>query len=486
MRAEEIPVLVVGAGPAGLAAALELARHDVPVLVIERRAGLSSLPRATAISTRTMELIRAWGLEQRVRARSIEVSWDGWLSQTLAAAASGEPFELGYPTPAQAAVISPTAPTCVPQDDLEPILLADLHARPTATVRFGTELVALTSEPDGSTVVLNDVATGTRTTVRARYVVGADGAHSAVRGHLGLALHGPEQLVEHGTVLFQAPELWPLLAERRHGIYVVTEPTAAGVFVPAGRGDRWLYSQELEPGRERLTDYPEDRLTALIRAGAGTDRVHPRIERIGAFSFAAQIVDSYRAGTVFLAGDAAHRITPRGGTGLNTALQDGHDLGWKLAWVVREWAQPELLDTYESERRPIGLHNTTRSADPSGSVRSVGETLPVDLGGRIAHVQTPAGLSTLDLLDQGLTLFTGPAGTAWQGAASRVATPAPLHVQMLDSLTAAALGVRGTGALLVRPDGWPAARWHNSVDADANLRSGVRLTSPTGPTTLTA
>jgi putative polyketide hydroxylase len=479
MSVPEIPVLVVGAGPAGLAAALELARYEVPVLLAEQRLEPSRLPRATAISTRSMELVRSWGLEEQVRAAALDVSWDGWASETLAAAAGGEPFPLGYPTPAQAAVISPTTPACVPQDHLEPVLLDDLRARPAAAVRFGTELVALRADPEGATAVLREPATGASTTVRARYVVGADGAHSAVRAQVAIPLRGPDRLVEHLTVLFRAPELWPLVGERRHGIYVVTEPTAAGVFVPAGQGDRWLYGQEWEPDRQRLTDYPEDRLVTLIRAGAGADGVQPRIERLGSFSFAAQIVDSYRAGPVFLAGDAAHRVTPRGGTGLNTALQDGHDLGWKLAWVVRGWAGAELLDSYEAERRPVGMHNTARSADPGGSVRTVEDALPVDIGGRIAHVRTPTGVSTLDLLGQGLTLFTGPDGTAWRGAAARLTGAAPLHVRVLDAITAAALGVRGDGALLVRPDGWPAARWSESTAADAVLRSGVRLVGPT-------
>lgn len=481
MEVQEVAVLVIGAGPAGLATALELARHEVPVLVVERRSQLSPLPRATAVSTRTMELIRSWGLEEPVRAGALEVSWDGWMCHTLATAAAGQPFPIGYPLPAQAAVVSPTAPACVPQDHLEPVLLADLRARPAAQVRFGTELIRLRPDTDGATAVLRDPATGAVSTVRARYVVGADGAHSMVRNQLGVPLRGPDRLVEHLSVLFRAPELWPLLGERRHGIYAVTEATAAGVFVPAGRGDRWLYGQEWEPGRQQLADYTEDRLMALIRAGTGIDHLRPRIEQLGAFSFAAQIVDTYRVGPVFLAGDAAHRVTPRGGTGMNTALQDGHDLGWKLGWVLRGWAGAGLLDTYESERRPVGLHNTTRSADPAGSVRTVGQALPIDLGGRIPHVQTPAGVSTLDLLGPGLTLFTTPIGTAWRDAARQVTGAAPLDVHELDVLTAAPLGVRDAGALLVRPDGRPVSWWSTAADATAALHAHVRIGRPSEP-----
>ena len=101
------------------------------------------------------------------------------------------------------------------------------------------------------------------------------------------------------------------------------------------------------------------------------------MEGIGAFTFAAQLAERFREGSAFLVGDAAHRVSPRGGTGMNTAMHDGFDLGWKLAWVLRGWAQPALLDTYELERRPIVEHNLARSADPGGSNREV--------GGRIAR-----------------------------------------------------------------------------------------------------
>src|SRR6185295_9773058 len=104
-------------------------------------------------------------------------------------------------------------------------------------------------------------------------------------------------------------------------------------------------------------------------AGAGVADLDVAIERVGSFSFAAQLADRFRSRSTFLVGDAAHRVTPRGGTGMNTAIAGGHDLGWKLGWVLRGWAGPELLDTYESERRPVALHNAERSVDERGSYR---------------------------------------------------------------------------------------------------------------------
>ena len=125
-QVEEVPVLVAGAGPAGLAAAAVLGRYGIETLLVERRHRPSELPRATAISTRSMELLRSLGLEHEVRAGGVDVEWLGWSCETLADVEAGAPMPLGLPTREQAALISPTGPACVPQDHLEPVLLRHL------------------------------------------------------------------------------------------------------------------------------------------------------------------------------------------------------------------------------------------------------------------------------------------------------------------------------------------------------------------------
>jgi 2-polyprenyl-6-methoxyphenol hydroxylase-like FAD-dependent oxidoreductase len=265
-------------------------------------------------------------------------------------------------------------------------------------------------------------------------------------------MHGPDGLAHAVTATFRA-RLWPVVGDHRYGIYSVTHPHGAGTFLPAGRGDRWIYGTKLDQ-HDAVGNTPE-RLAECIRAGAGIGDLEVSIERTGVFSFAAQLADRFRAGAVFLVGDAAHRVTPRGGTGMNTAIAGGHDLGWKLGWVLRDWAGGELLDTYEAERRPIAAHNVARSADPDGSTREAADELHVDLGGRIPHVwiRSEAGrASTLDLLGLGLTLFTGPDAAA---EAQPVGGP-PVTVRRLDAIGARSIGISVDGALLVRPDGTPA------------------------------
>jgi hypothetical protein len=232
---------------------------------------------------------------------------------------------------------------------------------------------------------------------------------------------------------------------------------------------------------ESLEHYPEERLVQLIRLSAGRPDLPVRIERVGAFSFVGRMAQRWRDDQVFLVGDAAHRVTPRGGTGMNTAIAGGFDLGWKLAWVLRGWATPTLLDTYEAERRPLVQHNLDRSLDPLGSRRPTVDELQVDLAGRMPHAWLPGSdRSTLDLVGPGLTLFA--TGTSrWRRTAAGLDTAVPLVVRGLDAVTARALGVLGTGALLVRPDGVPVGAWPTDADAAAHLAAAVHRVTGVHP-----
>jgi putative polyketide hydroxylase len=237
-------------------------------------------------------------------------------------------------------------------------------------------------------------------------------------------------------------------------------------------------------------EFRPELLIARIRAGTGVPDLPVRIERIGTFTFAAQVATRYREGSVFLVGDAAHRTTPRGGTGMNTAIQDGLDLGWRMAWVVRGWADPDLLDRYESLRRPIGERNTARSA----SVEPRDNSLDYldDLAGRIAHVWVCQGdrvVSTLDLVGDGLTLMTGPAASAWSQAGVDLDARVPVAVHGIDADAAAELGIGADGAVLVGPDAIPIASWQafdesllaeatNSIAGSAMVHSRLAAVGP--------
>jgi putative polyketide hydroxylase len=456
-----VQVLVAGAGPGGLVTAITLAKYHVSVLVAEKRTELSSLSRSLVVSTRSMEILRSWGIEDQVRAGSANVAPRGWVTHTLASR-QGREIPLGHPTDAQAAKVSPCRPAWTPQDHLEPLLLELLHDTPGVEVKFGCELVSVRQNGDKVRATLCDSASGATQEVEARYLVGADGAHSTVREYLGIHMEGPDALAEHQSIQFQAP-LSDVAGDRRYGINVITHPDAAGTLAPRGPNDRWHYGKLWRPGEARLVDCSAEQHARLIATAAGVGSLRPRIERISSYSAAAQIADRYRERRGILVGDAAHRMTPRGGTGMNTAIQDAYDLGWKLAWVLRSWARPGLLDSYETDRRPVGLHNVTRSADPNGAQRQAETALAWDLNGRLPHRWVPRGrrtVSTLDLVGGGITLLAGPDCPRQTRTAAMLSTRAPVAAHILDRSTAQELGIPAKGAILVRPDahrllGWP-------------------------------
>ena len=201
-----------------------------------------------------MELMRSWGIEAAVRAGEIEAEMLMRSCETLAAVHRGISLPVGFPTLEQCAVISPTTPSCVPQDHLEPVLLDHLRGFPHARVEMGTEVVGIEQRVGGVQVTLRDTTTGSTRIVEARYAVAADGAHSRVRARLGIPMHGPDHLAEVITVLFRAP-LMDVVGDHVYAVYGISEPEAAGVFVPAGR-DRWIYGVEWQPGQQSAGRLP--------------------------------------------------------------------------------------------------------------------------------------------------------------------------------------------------------------------------------------
>ncbi len=539
----QVPVLIVGAGPTGLCTSILLSRYGIPSLLVERHASTSIYPRATGVSTRSMELFRQWRLDQRVRAAGFEIA-DPFVPvlPTLAQPEVAR-IPLGFPPAQEAVAVSPVTPWACPQDALEPILLEYARSFAEARVIFGTELTTFQQDGEGVRATLVDRVTGERTLVRARYVVAADGARSPIREHLGIAMQGPDHLADFLSILFRA-DLKPLIAGRVHGLYVIQHPQAPGVLVPTSTDGRWVFGMQWHPEHgERVEDYDSERRITLVRTAAGMPDLDVELLGVQAFTFAAQVAQRYREGRVFLAGDAAHLMTPSGGMGMNTGIHDAHNLAWKLAAVLKGWAEPGLLETYESERRPVGRRNAQRSdtrrsigrklseereheeheeswsdleidlgygyestaiiteSSSMGSSAATSPGLTCQAGRRAPHIwleRAGQRISTLDLYDRTLTLLTGIAGAQWREAARVVTTThaVPLSIytigsrgelQDVDSHWREAYGIDPNGALLIRPDGFVAWRQPGAVDDHrAVLRNVVEQIVGRAPSNLQA
>jgi hypothetical protein len=280
---------------------------------------------------------------------------------------------------------------------------------------------------------------------------------------------------------FRAP-LWEVAGDHRYALYFTTAPGGEGVLLPAGGHDRWIFGILQSPADDYLPTHSE--WEDLIAKAVGVPDLDIEVDHIARFTAAAQVAERFRVGNVFLVGDAAHRVTPRGGTGLNTAIAGGSDLGWKLSWVLQGWAAPSFLETYELERRPAATHNVERSADPTGSRRGPEAEVHNDLGGRIPHIWTAdldpaapeARRSTLDLLGSGLTLFAAGEAREWHRAGAALDAAGhcpPVTVVGLDTPVARSLGLGSVGAVLVRPDAVPVASWWAPIDAEADIRRAI-------------
>ena len=209
------PVVVVGAGPAGLTAAITLARDGIRVLVLNRRTAFLSHPRATVVSLRSMELFRSWGLEDKIWAGGDDVEWRMLVTRTLSEAAAGSLIDVGYPTASQSAALSPTRPAGVPQDHLETVLLDHLLGLAAAHVELGVTVEDVWEAGTGLRLKLSDGGGGASRVVQARYVIGADGARSVVRQRQGVGISVTEDVLEALSVVAEAAVAFELARASR-------------------------------------------------------------------------------------------------------------------------------------------------------------------------------------------------------------------------------------------------------------------------------
>jgi putative polyketide hydroxylase len=506
--AERVPVLVVGAGVTGLSASLFLAQQGVRALVVEQRAGTNPYPRARGVNGRTMELMRELGLADEIRAAgerlapAVGLYTGATLVEVLRRRGQGSWMMRRMRARGmrgQENKRSPTGPCRCTQDIFEPILLRAARERG-VDARFSTELISFAQDLAGVTATLRDRATGTEHSVRADYLIGADGARSPVRASVGIARSGSRTYGHQVNVLFRA-DLAALVRGREFSLCLVENTAVRGLIASIDNADTWVIHISYDPERgERPEDFTPARCEALVREAVGISDLQVAILGVSPWQSAVRIAERYRQGRVFLAGDAAHSIPPWGGLGANTAIQDAHNLAWKLGLVLADTARESLLDTYETERLPVGRAageisgrmNGVRGliAVPRrlGALRTVWamrhvfpyltmgygyassavalepgkppgpgtSSLDGRPGTRTPHAWLMRGekrLSTLDLIGGRFVLLAGDNANEWCDAAQEEAKRLGVRLDCERLAEHQALGIGRDGAVLVRPDG---------------------------------
>ncbi len=525
----EIPVLISGGGPVGLAASVMLSQHGVRSLLVERHAGTALTPKARSISARTMEVFRQCGIEAAVRAASMAEEGVGLMIWTEALA--GREIERRVPGPAlpENMALTPVKNCFCAQDDFEPVIRRHAETAGPGELRFNTEMTSFEQGGNGVTGILADRTTGAETPFAARYLIAADGAQSRVRRALGATMTGEEKVYDSVNILFHA-DLTQWVEHRPAVLYFVELEELRGTFLTINGRDRWAFLIH-SPSKWGWmpADFTPDFCAELIRKAVGVPDIPVEVLAVGPWEASAIVADRYRFGNVFLAGDAAHEMPPTGGFGLNTGVQDVHNLAWKIAAVLRGKADEGLLDSYHDERQPFATITTqaslanamsmkrkekqpgavarseflneqglifgasyqSRAVIPDGTPRAALDDPLTEYrpsarpGSRAPHVWLKRGaerISTIDLIGPHFLLLAGAEGDTWCRAARSVAPSwPPLFAYAIGNDTEvsddsgkwqSAYGIDADGAVLVRPDGHVAWRSRSGVShPEAVLRA---------------
>jgi 2-polyprenyl-6-methoxyphenol hydroxylase-like FAD-dependent oxidoreductase len=421
----DVPVLIVGGGPVGLAAAIELAWRGVDCLLVERRDGSIGHPKMNQVSVRTMEICRRWGVAHAVRSRSIPDDFPRNIR--FVTATSG--YELAhYDFPArkdEPCLNSPEAIQRCSQIYFDPILRELAQSLGHARFAFRHQLESVAQDADGVTAELTSLVSGEKKRVRAGYLIACDGAESGVRAALGVRMVGDQSLNTNVNAFFSCTDHDALFHHGRAVMQWMIDGQGVWADIVSVNGrDLWRFSlMRIAPG-----PLPgKEEMAAHLRRAIGRDTAF-EIHSVLPWERRRVVAERFSEGRVLLAGDAAHQMSPTGGFGMNTGIQEAVDAGWKLAAVIQGWGGPTMLASYDLERRPVAQMIVDEAA------RNFNQ-----------FARLPKG--------EGIDTDTAT------GAALRRAIAEAIHAERFDReyvMEGVPLGYRLDGSPIVVPDGTPA------------------------------
>ena len=398
MRSVSTPVLVVGAGPAGLTATAFLAAAGIGSITLSRYAGPAKEPRATIMNQRTTEVLRDMGVENEIERVGVPLREQS--NCVFATSFTGseilryEAYGVGERA-SDYLMASPCLNYNAGQHLVEPIVLERAQELG-ADVRFSQEMLTVEQSDAGVVATVRDRDSGEVYEIHAQYAIGADGGRSRVAEQLGIPFSGESSLLHMVNAWFEA-DLSAHTAHRPAHIYAIMQPggdswVGSGSFLAVRRWDQWALSRQYDASQGE-PDRSDEAVIDTVRSLVGDPELRVTVHGTSIWQVNQQVAEEYRCGRVFLAGDAAHRHPPAGGLGSNTSIQDSYNLAWKLAMVLEGQAGPGLLDSYHDERHPVGEHMVNRTMQNLGYMAEMGKALGLVRG------QTPEeGWAALDEL----------------------------------------------------------------------------------------